>query len=106
MVNVPWFPPILPSRGKSPLSLDSYLSWMSRVSHYCFSVTSTLCTFSPLAFTPSSVVVAVFPPGRESADPAETFFILRGDVVAELGLVDGDAADFHDRLFAAADVVS
>ena len=39
-------------------------------------------------------VVAVFPPGRESADPAETFFILRGDLVAELEL--GDAADFFD----------
>ena len=41
-------------------------------------------------------VAAVFPPGRDNADPAETFFILRGDVVAELEITDGD---FHDRHF-------
>ena len=41
-------------------------------------------------------VAAVFPPGADSADPAETLFILRGDVVAELEITDGD---FHDRHF-------
>jgi hypothetical protein len=51
-------------------------------------------------------VAAVFPPGRDSAYPAEMFFIVRGDVVAQLELLDGDGGDFHDRHFAAIDAVT
>jgi hypothetical protein len=51
-------------------------------------------------------VVAVFPPGPDSTDPAEIFFIIRGDLIAELGLVDGDGGEFHDRHFGDVAVVS
>ena len=52
-------------------------------------------------------VAVVFPPGRDGGvDPAETFFIVRGDVIAELGLVDGAGGDFHDRHFGDFEVVS
>ena len=51
-------------------------------------------------------VVAVFPPGRDSADPEEIFFVVRGDVIAELEILDGDVGDFHDRHFGTAAVVS
>ena len=53
-------------------------------------------------------VVAVFPPGRDSADSEEIFFVVRGSVIAELGglLDDAAAADFHDRHFGDVEVVS
>ena len=51
-------------------------------------------------------VAVVFPPGRDSANSEEVFFVVRADVIAQLELLDGDAADFHDRHFGAVDVVS
>ena len=50
-------------------------------------------------------VAVVCPPGRDDPDPGETFYIVRGDLIAELGYVDGDGGDFHDRYFADVDIV-
>ncbi len=50
-------------------------------------------------------VAMVFPPGRDSADPEEVFYVIRGDIIAQLELLDGAGADFHDRHFGTVDVV-
>jgi hypothetical protein len=42
----------------------------------------------------------------DSADSEEVFFILRGDVIAQLELLDGGGGDFHDRHFGDVEVVS
>ena len=44
-------------------------------------------------------VAVVCPPGRDDPDPGETFYIVRGDLIAELGYVDGDGGDFPRPVF-------
>ena len=51
-------------------------------------------------------VAVVCPPGRTTADPEEVFYVVRGDIIAQLELLDGAGGDFHERHFGDVEVVA